>query len=300
MPEPLLRQQLDIEKYLQDHAEGLSAFSFANIFAWQDFFQFDSHVIEGCLCIFARNEIGTFLYLPPLGKNIAPGVIEACFDRMEKANAGSGVTRVENVSCRQLAWFPEEKFSRYNKGYEYCYYRPDIAALRGNAYKSKRSSYHQFINNYDHQYLPYEEGMIDECLDLYRAWAQERAQAHPDDIYGHMLEENQKVHERVLRHFKRLGLTGRVVKVGHKIKAYSFGFPVNPEMFCVFFEIADLKVKGLGVYIFSEFCRDATLETYKFINAMDDLGMEHVQQTKMSFHPVCLLPAYVITKRNKP
>jgi uncharacterized protein len=297
MPEPLWEQRPNVEKYLKDSPDRLASFSFINIFAWQDFFQFDFEVIEDCLCVFARNEIGTFLYLPPLGKNVTSEVIETCFDMMEKANKGSGVTRIENVGAKHLPCFPEKEFARYNKGYEYCYYRQDIAALRGNLYKSKRSSYNQCINGYSQHYLPYEEGMMAECLDLYRAWAKGRAATHPDDIYCHMLEDNQRVHERVLRYSQPLGLIGRVVKIDHKVRAYSFGFPINQEMFCILFEVADLSRKGLGVYMFSEFCRDAALQPYLFINAMDDLGMEHIREAKMSFHPSVLLPAYVVTKR---
>jgi hypothetical protein len=44
-------------------------------------------------------------------------------------------------------------------------------------------------------------------------------------------------------------------------------------------------------------CRDADVLKYNFINGMDDFGMDKVRQTKMSFHPGALLPAYVVTKR---
>ncbi len=298
MSEKLLTQRSDVDEYLENSSEHLSSFSFTNIFAWQDFFRFDLKVISDCLCVFAENEMGTFLYLPPLGQNVTLKVIDACFQIMEEVNQGSGVTRIENVGTKQLAWFSGEKFLHYNKGYEYCYYRKDIAALQGNAYKSKRSSYNQFVSGYAHRYLSYEEGMIDECLGLYRRWAKDRAAMHVDDIYGCMLEENEKVHELVLRHYRQLGLTGRVVRVEGEICAYSFGFPINKEVFCILFEIADLHIKCMATYIFREFCRDEALQKYKFINAMDDLGMKHMREAKMSFHPSILLPSYVVTKAN--
>ena len=139
--------------------------------------------------------------------------------------------------------------------------------------------------------------MLKECLGLYRQWADGRKLACSDDIYCHMLQENEGVHALVLRHYRKLGLTGRVVIVDGKIKAYSFGFPVTEDMFCILFEIADLDIKGLPVYVFREFCRDAALRKYKFINVMDDFEMEGVRQTKMSFHPCVLLPSYVVNKK---
>ncbi len=297
MTESLLTQRTDVEKYLNRSPGQLSSFSFINIFAWQDFFRFEFKVMDDRLCVFARNEMGTFLYLPPLGGDIVPEVIESCFQVMEKDNGGNGVTRIENVSVDQLIWFPKEKFTHYNKGYEYCYYRKDIAGLQGNRYKSKRSSYNQFVNSYACQYCPFEESMTSDCLKLYQRWAEQRVMVHPDDIYGYMLKENEKVHKIVLEHFQSLHLTGRVVIVDGEIKAYSFGFPVNKEIFCVLFEVADLNIKGLAGYIFREFCRDKGVEPYVFINAMDDLGMDHMKEAKMSFHPSVLLPSYVVTKK---
>jgi len=224
-------------------------------------------------------------------------VIDECFDIMEDINRGSGVTRVENVSEKQLSLFSEEKFSYFKKGYEYGYYKDDIIALRGNRYKSKRSSYNQFVKNYKHRYILYQDDMAEECLALYDQWANRRKMACPEDIYCHMLQESAQVHDLVLRHYRRLGLTGRVVIVDGRIKAYGFGFAVNEEMFCTLFEISDLDIKGLAVYIFREFCRDAALQKYKFINAMDDFGLENIRQTKLSFHPSVLLQSYVVTKR---
>jgi len=89
-----------------------------------------------------------------------------------------------------------------------------------------------------------------------------------------MLEENRGVHELVMRYYNQLGLIGRVVLVEGQVKAYSFGFPLGGNMFCVLFEITDLDIKGLPVYIFREFCRDEVLEQYQFINVTYPITMK--------------------------
>lgn len=296
-PEKLLEYKPLVEEYLRRSSNALSVFSFVNIFAWQDYFQFDFKILHDCLCVFAKNEIGSFLYLPPLGKTVTSDVINECFEIMEEANCGSGVTRIENVTEEQLALFPQEMFSHYKKGYEYCYYRDDIAALCGNAFKSKRSSYNQFINNYQFDYAPYEEDMVDECLNLYDHWADGAKKKQLDDIYVQMIDENRTVHETVLKYQRSLGLTGRVVSIDGDIKAYTFGFPVKDNMFCILFEIADRAVKGLPVYIFREFCRDAALTQHQLINVMDDFGLDNIRKAKQSFNPCVLLPLYVVSKK---
>lgn len=314
MTTALLERKEVIQQYLRQTPGQLSSFSFINIFIWQEFFQFELEVIDGNLCVFARHDAGTFLYLPPLGKNVSAKIIQACFERMDKVNRNKGVSRVENVHARQLPFFlpqgasrPAAEFSYYNKGYEYCYYRKDLASLTGNPYKSKRASYNHFVKNYAFQYLPYEDSMRPECAALYQDWAQSRRPVYAQNAVSlQMLEENAGVHQLALRHYQELGLTGRVVIVkdreapcGSKIKAYTFGYPLNEQTFCVLFEIADLACNGLGVFIFREFCRDAALAPYKFINVMDDFELKNIQRTKDSYRPVVLLPSYTLTRKGK-
>ena len=300
MTTTLLDEKSRIERYLQEAPAQLSSFSFVNIFTWQEFFQFELEVIDGNLCIFAKHEAGTFLYLPPLGKNVSAKTIQICFERMDKVNRNKGVSRVENVQAYQLPLFPVEEFSHYNKGYEYCYYRKDIADLTGDPYKSKRSSYNHFAKNYTFQYLPYEDSMREDCAALYQSWAQSRRPVYADNAVAlQMLEENAGVHQLALRHYKELGLTGRVVVIDGNVMAYTFGYPLNEQTFCVLFEIADLFCNGLGVFIFREFCRDAQIAPYKFINVMDDFELSNIQRVKDSFPPVVLFPCYVVSRSNK-
>ncbi len=300
MSAALLERKKLIQQYLREAPGQLSSFSFINIFTWQEFFQFELEVINGNLCVFARHEAGMFLYLPPLGKDVSAKTIEACFERMDKVNRNKGVSRVENVHAHHLPLFPAEEFSHYNKGHEYCYYRRDLVNLTGNAYKSKRSSCNHFVKNYKFKFLPYEDSMRADCAALYQNWAQSRRSAYADNAVAlQMLEENAGVHQLALRHYQELGLTGRVVTVDGKIRAYTFGYPLNAETFCVLFEIADLSFNGLGVFIFREFCRDAALAPYKFINVMDDFELENIHRTKLSFRPAVLFPCYVVSRLNK-
>lgn len=297
MTTALLDRKELIQRYLKETSAHLSSFSFANIFAWQEFFRFDLRIIGESLCIFAHNDVGCFMYLPPLGGHVSLETMDACFEIMEEINGGNGVSRIENVAAHQLPLFPSDKFNYFNKGYEYCYYRNDIAALAGNRYKSKRSSCNHFVKNNAFRYLPYEETMLEACAHLYQEWAQTRRQAYGDNnaVYVQMLEENAKIHRLAMQHCRELGLLGRVVEVDGKIKAYSFGYPLNQDIFCILFEIADLAVNGLAVFIFREFCRDAAVVPYKFINVMDDFELANIRQTKMSFQPVLLFPSYVIS-----
>jgi hypothetical protein len=267
------------------------------MFAWKDFFDFECAVIDDALCLFATNDMGTFLYLPPLADKPKAGVVEKCFAVMTERNQGRGVSRVDNVADRQLAFFPSALYASAFKAHEYYYDKDAIAHLRGNALKAKRNACNYFRKHYRYAYRPYEDAMFEECAALYDEWARAREAKYPDAIYRQMLMENKRVHAEVIRNYDMLGMTGRVVLIDGKVKGYTFGFPLNDEVFCSYLEIADLQVRGLAVYIFRELCADPALKKNTFINAMDDFCMDNIKRVKLSFKPTMLMPSYVVTRR---
>ena len=64
-------------------------------------------------------------------------------------------------------------------------------------------------------------------------------------------------------------------------------------MFCVLFEIADLNINGLSQFIYREFCQEL-MSSYRWINAMDDSGLENLKRVKRSYHPTKIIPSYTI------
>jgi len=134
----------------------------------------------------------------------------------------------------------------------------------------------------------------DTCFNLYQHWAKERQSKNQDRIYQGMLKDSQICLKRLLGAYKHLDLLARLVKVDNEIKAFTFGFKLNPDTFCILYEIADLQIKGLAQFIFQRFCQEQA--GFKYINIMDDSGLENLKQTKLSYHPFRLIPAYIVTR----
>lgn len=299
MSSEILEKKELIESYLKLQDNPLSSYSFVSIFAWSDFFVFDLELVEDCLCVFARNDLGTFMLLPPLGENVSASVVDRCFERMSSANGTSNVARIENVGRRHLHRFSLDKFSFYKKNYEFIYYKNDIVGLSGNQYKSKRTAYNNFVKNNDFSFVDLDASLKNSCLELYDRWADVRKSGSGQEVSDQMLHECRAVNNLLLDNFEALDLVARVVLIEGKVSAYTFGFEINPQVFCVFAEIVDLQKNGLSVFIFNELCKDKALERYKFINVMDDFELENISKTKMSFNPAVLLESYSISKKEK-
>jgi hypothetical protein len=110
--------------------------------------------------------------------------------------------------------------------------------------------------------------------------------------YTALLEDSRSAHKKAMDRFADLGLAGRIVIVDNKTSAYTFGYPLDNSIFVVLLEVADLKIKGLSQFIFRRFCEE--LDGYKYINAMDDSGLENLKKVKMSYRPVKIERTYCV------
>ncbi|MDD5567935.1 MAG: phosphatidylglycerol lysyltransferase domain-containing protein [Candidatus Omnitrophica bacterium] len=282
------------DKYLALEKHKLSVYSFANIYIWRKFFDIRWALINNSLCVFFQDKIGTFLYLSPLGKDRNPKTTKEVFAILERLNKNPEFAHIENVEEKDLDFYRESGFRCELKAYDYLCKRVDLAGLKGNKFKSKRSSYNHFIkhNDFSRERLLLKDGSA--CVKLYNLWQRQRQADNSDRIYRELLNDGSVVLKEALDNYKALGLKGVAIKLNKEIKGFTFGFELNPDTFCILYEITDLSIKGLAQFIFRSFSQE--LEDYEFINIMDDSGLENLKKVKLSYHPQELVPAYIVRK----
>jgi hypothetical protein len=215
---------------------------------------------------------------------------------MDSFNKNKEISRLENIEEPELSFYEQLGYECGFKSYDYICLREDLVSLRGDRFKSKRASLNYFTKHYNFTYLPFSLGDAQACMSLYNLWRKQRSRSCQDRLYQGMLQDGLRCLEVLLRDFKSLGLVGRVVKVNGKIKAFSFGYKLNERTFCVLYEITDLDIKGLAQFIFQRFSSE--LESFKYINIMDDSGLENLKRVKNSYKPVRLAGAYIAKRRN--
>lgn len=277
---------------LSDHE--LSAYAFESIYIWKGLYEIKWLLSADNLCVIFQDKIGAFLYLEPLGRQTNPELPREIFMTLDGLNTNENISRIENVEEKNLGFYRGLGFECVPKSADYLCSTRGLAELKGDKYKSKRSSCNYFIKNYNFEYLPFSRQDKDGCLRLYRAWARSRKIANQDALYRGMLEDSLSAIKILLDDYAKLNCLGRVVKVDGNIKGFTFGFKLNARTFCVLYEITDLRFKGLAQFIFREFCRE--MSDYEYVNIMDDSGLENLKKVKLSYHPVELVPAYIVTR----
>jgi len=288
-----LSNQKLFNQHLESYSHELAAFSFANIYIWQTLYTIEWALIEECLCIFFRDRMGCFMYLPPLGQTPGAGVIRQAFMVMDKINKNRNLSRIENIQQKDLDYYRSLGYLVREKYPDYLCLRSDLAHLAGNKFKSQRAAYNYFTKHYDCSWRSLQLADRKDCLNLFDSWVNQRKAHCSDDVYCGMLEDNRKVIKAALANYKQLGLEGIVVRVDKEIKAFTFGYRLNQNTFCILYEITDLAIKGLAQFIFRRFSQE--LSDYKYINIMDDSGLENLRKTKLAYKPARLVLAYIAT-----
>ncbi len=286
------------DEYARQTDPRLSNYAFAPLYVWKEHFQFYWTLLTEHLCIFAKQ--GEDYFMPILPMPCTPenrtyrNVIRTAYQFMLESNPNPHIARIENVPHARLTFFEKDGFRATLKETEYLYETEALAGLRGNRYKQQRHSCNVFVAQYPSAKLhPYRIEDQAECLALYDTWRETRSKKYDDCIYNAMLDDSQLAHRIGISHVEALGLIGRVVYIIGEIKGYTFGYPLNADTFCILFEITDLGIKGLAQFIYREFCKEL-MDSYKWINAMDDSGLENLKRVKRSYHPAQLLPSYNI------
>jgi len=283
-------------KFLGLSRHELSVYAFENIYIWKGLFDIDWLLFEDSLCVFFKDRTGCFLYLAPLSRNKKPEVIKKVSQIMDRLNKNKDISRIENVEEGDFSFYENLGYACQNKSYDYLCRRQDLVQLKGNRFKSKRACFNYFINHYAFQYLPLSLKYRKDCIKLYNCWMRDRKAKNPNPLYQGMLGDSRICLKTALDNYSDLNFIGRVIRINKKIMAFTFGFKLNQETFCILYEITDLSIKGLGQFIFRQFSSE--LEGYQYINIMDDSGWENLKKVKLSYHPIKLIPAYIVRRKN--
>ena len=226
----------------------------------------------------------------------SPAALAACFMLMRARNRGSAVSRIENVPEEWKAALESWGYRLKPKDPDYLYRTADLAALAGDRYKSQRAACNRFEREHRHSFEPYRDSDRDACLTLFREWATQKQAAGLEEAGRHMLADSESAHREALTHHRELGLAGSVVRADGTVRAYTFGYERSSSVLCVLLEVADRTIAGLATFICRGFAREAAGRGYEFVNTMDDSGLASLAHAKRTYHPVRLVPSFIVTE----
>lgn len=276
------------DRALLNNAIASCDYSFATIICWQHHFQSEIAEAYGCLLLRFIDNDGSPSYAPPLGCGNVKLAIDALMaDAVERGDVFR-LGAVTRTFARQIEeMYGTQLVVEYNRDQaEYIYLRDDLVSLAGTPLKTKRNHVHKFLSlypNYRVELLNDTNAM--EALSLYKEWRHQIKQRADDSAE---LQDEQISVEIALSNFDLLNLKGLSLWVDNKMIAFSFGEFLTNDTFLTHVEKALTAYEGSYAMINKLMAENVALPV-KYINREEDMGLEYLRKSKMSYNPIFLL-----------
>lgn len=167
---------------------------------------------------------------------------------------------------------------------DYIYNSEDLSNLQGKKYHSKRNHVSKFKKTYNWTYADITEKNLKECFCFLEEWFLINKDRN--------LESEELAIKKAFDNYFELKLIGGYLKVDENIVALTIGEKINDDVFDIHFEKALLNYSGSYPAINQEFAK-RKLSSYKYINREEDIGIEGLRKSKLSYSPTFLLDRYV-------
>ena len=173
--------------------------------------------------------------------------------------------------------------------FDYLYSAEKLATYAGKALHGKKNHCNRFEAEHDWDFVPLTRPLIPGCLDMLDLWTEANAaRLDPSVRYEH------DALVRAFAAYERLGLDGGVLRAGGKIVGFTLGEMTSRDTFDVHFEKAEGDINGAYPMVCREFVR-MLMKKYPAlvtVNREDDMGLEPLRRSKLSYRPEALLKKY--------
>ncbi|MDH5641598.1 MAG: phosphatidylglycerol lysyltransferase domain-containing protein, partial [Nitrospira sp.] len=273
-----------------------AAYAFPYHYIWTTQLSYRWMEFRDTLFVCAQSPDGWFMPLPPLGPDPLEDMAGKAFDLMRQWNGLSPVSRIENVTAFHKTVLERIGLQCRQKEGDYVYSAEALAALAGDRYKSQRALCNRVEREQTLAVEPYHERHRGGCLALLERWSRQKEAGLLDEMGALLLQDAEKAHGLVFAEYEQIGLSGTVAMAQNRVVAYTFGYWLTPQTWCVLLEVADRSIPGLAQWLFRETCRLAVAQGAVSINAMDDAGLPGLRAAKLAYHPTSIVESYVIAE----
>ncbi len=263
--------------------------SFSNLCSWRFIYFTQYAVVDDFLLL--RFWVETHVvYMMPIGHGDMAKMVDLLIEDAQQQKQNFCMLGISHFMKDDLETiFPNRFCFTEDRDYaDYIYLRTDLSTLAGKKFQAKRNHINKFKNSYpNYSYAPITSDKIKECMELEAKWCR----ANDCDQHEGTGNERRAL-TYALEHFEELGLSGGILYVDNQIVAFTFGMPINHDMFGIHAEKADTDIEGAYAMINQMFAQSIP-EQYIYINREEDLGIEGLRKAKLSYQPVLILEKYM-------
>ena len=163
---------------------------------------------------------------------------------------------------------------------EYLYNTIDLVELKGKKYHSKRNHIAVFDKLYKSEFLPYKKEDRGEVEELFFKWEIGKGTSYDKDDEK---SEYKAIQKSLDMAFDK-DIYAYVLKVDGRIIGFTLGEITPSNVGIIHIEKADINYNGAYTKLMNMFAKEVLKDT-KYINRQEDMGVDGIRQSKLSYKP---------------
>ncbi len=278
----------EIEDLLQQYPPNISELTFTNLYIWRYYYQFQIAVHREYMTLLAQPKGATPFFFPPVGKGDIRAWVFECRTYLKNKGGSPCFERFPESLIKELSDIPGLKIVPDRDNSDYVYRIGKLVRLSGNKYHTLKNHINRFNKRHTWEYRTLTTDLIEECLNLQEEWCRSK---NCHESYG-LLSENEAIVEAIEK-MDLLNYKGGVICIENKVEAFTLGELLNPETLVIHIEKANPDLPGLYPVLQQQFL-EREWSMIPFVNREQDLGIEGLRKSKLSYHPEFMVDKYRI------
>jgi hypothetical protein len=293
----VIEDKNELEKFINPYRFLSCEYSFTTLYIWREACDICFTTHKGALIIKKKDFEGRYYFMQPLGysKEDLKEIIDALMDYKTKHNMDYLFKDLDEGFMEEIrAIYDDVKgicIKEDRDNFDYLYEAEKLIKLSGKKLHGKKNHYNSFIKNYNYEVKDIkEENIINDVIVAAEKWYE----GNNDDYM--LFYELQGIKD-VLKNMEIINIKGIAVYVDEKIVAFSLGEKLNDNLAVIHIEKGDMNYRGVYSFINKAFI-DRCFSDVKIINREQDLGIDGLRKSKLSYHPLKLEKKYIFSFQN--
>lgn len=284
-----------IDKYIYPYKFLSCEYSFTSLYIWKDACDIQYTIYKNTLILKKKDFDGNYHFMQPLGyaKEDLSDIIEKLKAYREENHMKYLFKDLEESFIDEFNALVNEKnefcIKEDRDNFDYLYEAKKLMTLSGKKLHSKKNHYNSFIKNYNYEIVKIDdERVINDVIDVAQRWYEETDEKDIKLYYELVAIKD------IINNMDLLNLKGIAVYVDGKVAAFSIGESLNEKLAVIHIEKGDKNINGIYSFI-AKTLIDTCFNNSEIINREQDLGIDGLRKSKMSYYPLKLEKKFILS-----
>jgi len=290
-----LEDKSDIDKYISPYKFSSCEYSFTSLYIWKDACDIQYTIYKNTLILKKKDFDGNYHFMQPIGYNKEDlgEIIEELKAYREENNMKYLFKDLEESFITEFKLLLYEKnafcIKEDRDNFDYLYEAQKLMTLSGKKLHSKKNHYNAFTKSYNYEVIEInDEVVINDVIVAAQKWYEETNEKDIKLYYEFIAIKD------IVNNMHLLNLNGVAVYVDGKVAAFSIGESLNEKLAVIHIEKGDKNINGIYSFI-SKTLIDKCFNDAEIINREQDLGIDGLRKSKMSYYPLRLEKKFILS-----